>query len=84
MKLYQLRRTLQDGDVLDAGDVAETDRVFLLSREVTEIGLVEKCTNTRGKVATIISPFHDRKELGALRRLFANMINMLSRITGLF
>jgi len=56
VKLYQLRRKLQDGDVLDAGDVGETDKIMLLSKELTARGQVERYVNGWGRVATVVRP----------------------------
>jgi len=56
MKLYQMRRKLQDGDVLDAGDVGETDKIAMLSKELTARGQVERYINAWGRVATVVRP----------------------------
>jgi len=81
MKLYQLRRRLHECDVLDSGDVGETDEVKLLSRELTARGRVEMYINGWGRVATVVRPLDAvmMKSPGAASETFAGMLDRLAR-----
>lgn len=81
MKLYQLRRKLHECDVLDAGDVGETDEIKLLSRELTARGHVERYINAWGRVATVARPLDAvmARSPGAGSESFVSMLDRLAR-----
>lgn len=81
MKLHQLRRRLHECDVLDAGDVGETDEIKLLSSELTARGQVERYINEWGRIATVARPLNAVmiKSPGAGSESFASMLDRLAR-----